>query len=231
MVHGSLITKAPLESRGKALLGRAGEGTHEDPGRGVGAGPGEARGPGRVGVGRASRLQDTDPTEDQVRWRPSCCPGVEGKGEGSPLRAPSLPERHAHLPGVSGGLEELPAQGRLTSSAPPAFASLASPVPRIKWRKVDGSLSPQWATAEPTLQIPSVSFEDEGTYECEAENSRGRDSVQGRIIVQGMNPGRPSPPSPLSPRESSARKSGGRLGSPVLQPSGARVALATGTRG
>lgn len=50
---------------------------------------------------------------------------------------------------------------------------------------MDGSLSPQWATAEPTLQIPSVSFEDEGTYECEAENSKGRDSVQGRIIVQG----------------------------------------------
>lgn len=62
----------------------------------------------------------------------------------------------------------------------------ASPVPRIKWRKVDGSLSPQWATAEPTLHIPSVGFEDEGTYECEAENSKGRDSVQGRIIVQGM---------------------------------------------
>ncbi|ELK03326.1 Contactin-2 [Pteropus alecto] len=57
---------------------------------------------------------------------------------------------------------------------------------KIKWRKVDGSLSPQWATAEPTLQIPRVSFEDEGTYECEAENSKGRDSVQGRIIVQAQ---------------------------------------------
>ena len=47
---------------------------------------------------------------------------------------------------------------------------------------MDGSLSPQWATAEPTLQIPSVGFEDEGTYECEAENTKGRDTVQGRII-------------------------------------------------
>uniref|UniRef100_G1P8I9 Contactin-2 n=1 Tax=Myotis lucifugus TaxID=59463 RepID=G1P8I9_MYOLU len=64
--------------------------------------------------------------------------------------------------------------------------AFGNPVPRIKWRKVDGSLSPQWATAEPTLQIPSVSFEDEGTYECEAENSKGRDSVQGRIIVQAQ---------------------------------------------
>uniref|UniRef100_A0A4X1UXN8 Contactin-3 n=1 Tax=Sus scrofa TaxID=9823 RepID=A0A4X1UXN8_PIG len=64
--------------------------------------------------------------------------------------------------------------------------AFGNPVPRIKWRKVDGSLSPQWATAEPTLQIPSVGFEDEGTYECEAENSKGRDTVQGRIIVQAQ---------------------------------------------
>uniref|UniRef100_A0A2I3GQF2 Contactin 2 n=1 Tax=Nomascus leucogenys TaxID=61853 RepID=A0A2I3GQF2_NOMLE len=64
--------------------------------------------------------------------------------------------------------------------------AFGNPVPRIKWRKVDGSLSPQWTTVEPTLQIPSVSFEDEGTYECEAENSKGRDTVQGRIIVQAQ---------------------------------------------
>uniref|UniRef100_A0A8C0RH19 Contactin-2 n=1 Tax=Canis lupus familiaris TaxID=9615 RepID=A0A8C0RH19_CANLF len=64
--------------------------------------------------------------------------------------------------------------------------AFGNPVPQIKWRKVDGSLSPQWATAEPTLQIPSISFEDEGTYECEAENSKGRDTVQGRIIVQAQ---------------------------------------------
>ncbi|XP_034523003.1 contactin-2 isoform X2 [Ailuropoda melanoleuca] len=64
--------------------------------------------------------------------------------------------------------------------------AFGNPVPQIKWRKVDGSLSPQWATAEPTLQIPSVSFEDEGTYECEAENSKGRDTVQGRVIVQAQ---------------------------------------------
>ena len=70
-------------------------------------------------------------------------------------------------------------------AAQPSASSPRSPVPRIKWRKVDGSLSPQWATAEPTLQIPGVGFEDEGTYECEAENAKGRDTVQGRLIVQG----------------------------------------------
>ena len=76
-------------------------------------------------------------------------------------------------------------------AAQPSASSPRSPVPRIKWRKVDGSLSPQWATAEPTLQIPGVGFEDEGTYECEAENAKGRDTVQGRLIVQGRVRPRP----------------------------------------
>lgn len=72
---------------------------------------------------------------------------------------------------------------------------------------MDGSLSPQWATAEPTLQIPSVSFEDEGTYECEAENSKGRDTVQGRIIVQGTELG--TSPSPLRKLYENPRDWGG----------------------
>uniref|UniRef100_G3TPZ1 Contactin 2 n=1 Tax=Loxodonta africana TaxID=9785 RepID=G3TPZ1_LOXAF len=92
--------------------------------------------------------------------------------------------------------------------------AFGNPVPRIKWRKVDGSLSPQWATAEPTLQIPSVSFEDEGTYECEAENSKGRDTVQGRIIVQAASS------FPLAPLSSPSRDVGSALCCPVqvLQP-------------
>jgi len=35
------------------------------------------------------------------------------------------------------------------------------------------------------LQIQDVGFEDEGTYECEAENIKGRDTYQGRITIQG----------------------------------------------
>lgn len=83
---------------------------------------------------------------------------------------------------------------------------------------MDGSLSPQWATAEPTLQIPSVSFEDEGTYECEAENSKGRDSVQGRIIVQGTGQDTLSPPSPSSLPEDVLPKV-----LPLPEPSGSRI--------
>lgn len=60
-----------------------------------------------------------------------------------------------------------------------------SPVPRIKWRKLDGSQASKWISSEPLLQIQDVGFEDEGTYECEAENIKGRDTYQGRVIIQG----------------------------------------------
>lgn len=63
--------------------------------------------------------------------------------------------------------------------------SLYSPVPRIRWRKVDTSQNPQWFSSDPVLHIQSVSFDDDGTYECEAENFKGRDTHQGRVIVQG----------------------------------------------
>uniref|UniRef100_A0A8D2ME68 Contactin 2 n=1 Tax=Zonotrichia albicollis TaxID=44394 RepID=A0A8D2ME68_ZONAL len=58
-----------------------------------------------------------------------------------------------------------------------------SPVPQIKWRKLDGPQSSKWIGSEPLLQIQQAGFEDEGTYECEAENAKGRDTHQGRIII------------------------------------------------
>ncbi|XP_072281001.1 contactin-2 [Pyxicephalus adspersus] len=64
--------------------------------------------------------------------------------------------------------------------------AFGNPVPRIRWRKVDTSQSPQWFASDPVLHIPSVSFDDDGTYECEAENSKGRDIYQGRVIVQAQ---------------------------------------------
>lgn len=63
-----------------------------------------------------------------------------------------------------------------------------SPVPRIKWRKLDGPQSSKWIGSEPLLQIHHAGFEDEGTYECEAENAKGRDTHQGRIIIHGNAP-------------------------------------------
>uniref|UniRef100_A0A8C3XG04 Contactin-2 n=1 Tax=Cyanoderma ruficeps TaxID=181631 RepID=A0A8C3XG04_9PASS len=64
--------------------------------------------------------------------------------------------------------------------------AFGNPVPRIKWRKLDGPQSSKWIGSEPLLQIQQAGFEDEGTYECEAENAKGRDTHQGRIIIHAQ---------------------------------------------
>lgn len=65
--------------------------------------------------------------------------------------------------------------------------SLSSPVPDIRWRKV---LEPMPSTAEistsgAVLKIFNIQLEDEGIYECEAENIRGKDKHQAKIYVHG----------------------------------------------
>uniref|UniRef100_A0A4W5QXA6 Contactin 2 n=1 Tax=Hucho hucho TaxID=62062 RepID=A0A4W5QXA6_9TELE len=62
------------------------------------------------------------------------------------------------------------------------------PVPKLRWRKVDGLLpSKAGASAEgPILTLPEMTFHEEGVYECEAYNSEGRDTQQGRITVQAQ---------------------------------------------
>lgn len=69
----------------------------------------------------------------------------------------------------------------------PLFCVSNSPVPKLRWRKVDGLMpSKAGLSAEgPTLTLPDLSFDDEGIYECEAYNSKGSDTYQGRINVQG----------------------------------------------
>ncbi|KAG8451010.1 hypothetical protein GDO86_003333, partial [Hymenochirus boettgeri] len=64
--------------------------------------------------------------------------------------------------------------------------AFGNPVPQIRWRKVEGTQPPRWLVLDPVLHFPSITFEDDGTYECEAENSRGRDILQGRVIVQAQ---------------------------------------------
>uniref|UniRef100_A0A673FRF3 Contactin-2-like n=1 Tax=Sinocyclocheilus rhinocerous TaxID=307959 RepID=A0A673FRF3_9TELE len=63
-----------------------------------------------------------------------------------------------------------------------------NPIPKIRWRKVDGILPPKvGASAEgPILIIPELNFDDEGMYECEVYNSEGRETHQGRISVQAQ---------------------------------------------
>ncbi|XP_053319068.1 contactin-1 [Spea bombifrons] len=66
--------------------------------------------------------------------------------------------------------------------------ALGNPVPVIRWRKVD---EPMPATAEVSmsgavLKIFNIQPEDEGTYECEAENIKGKDNHQARVYVQAQ---------------------------------------------
>uniref|UniRef100_A0A1A8PDR6 Contactin 2 n=4 Tax=Nothobranchius rachovii TaxID=451742 RepID=A0A1A8PDR6_9TELE len=63
-----------------------------------------------------------------------------------------------------------------------------NPVPKLQWRKVNGSMPPKadLTTEGPILSLPSLSFNDEGIYECKAFNSEGSDSYQGRVNVQAQ---------------------------------------------
>lgn len=66
-------------------------------------------------------------------------------------------------------------------SAPP------SPVPEIRWKKKDGKLPPNHAVRMEGahLHLYNVQFEDGGTYQCEAMNSRGKDYHEARVSVEG----------------------------------------------
>lgn len=55
------------------------------------------------------------------------------------------------------------------------------------WKKLDGHLPPnhEVRTAEAHLHLFSVQFEDSGTYQCEAVNSKGKDYHTARLSVEG----------------------------------------------
>ncbi|XP_036387101.1 contactin-4 isoform X2 [Megalops cyprinoides] len=62
--------------------------------------------------------------------------------------------------------------------------ALGNPVPTINWRRVDGvpfSRKVDLSKASGVLEIPYFQQEDAGLYECVAENSRGRNSVKGKL--------------------------------------------------
>ncbi|XP_075952499.1 contactin-4 [Anarhichas minor] len=62
--------------------------------------------------------------------------------------------------------------------------ALGNPVPSISWRRVDGVSFPRkvdMRKASGVLEIPYFQQEDAGTYECVAENSRGLNTVKGKL--------------------------------------------------
>lgn len=70
------------------------------------------------------------------------------------------------------------------------FSFQLSPVPSIIWRRVDDipfSRKVDMRKASGILEIPYFEQDDAGTYECVAENSKGRNSVQGKLSFYGRS--------------------------------------------
>ncbi|KAK2914635.1 hypothetical protein Q8A73_005229 [Channa argus] len=62
--------------------------------------------------------------------------------------------------------------------------ALGNPVPEISWRRTSGVPFPskvKMKNSHAVLEIPNFQQEDAGTYECMAENRRGKNAVRGRI--------------------------------------------------
>ncbi|XP_057194310.1 contactin-3 [Triplophysa rosa] len=62
--------------------------------------------------------------------------------------------------------------------------ALGNPVPKISWRKTSDAPFPskvKLKNSNAILEIPNFQQEDTGTYECIAENSRGKNSARGRV--------------------------------------------------
>lgn len=60
-------------------------------------------------------------------------------------------------------------------------------MPEIRWRKLDGELplGHEVRMAGAHLNLYNVQFEDAGTYQCEAVNSKGKDFHSNRLSVEG----------------------------------------------
>ncbi|KAM3877572.1 contactin-3 [Diretmus argenteus] len=62
--------------------------------------------------------------------------------------------------------------------------ALGNPVPEISWRRTSGVPFPskvKTKNSNAVLEIPNFQQEDAGTYECVAENSRGKNVARGRV--------------------------------------------------
>ncbi|XP_077051819.1 contactin-1a-like [Siphateles boraxobius] len=66
--------------------------------------------------------------------------------------------------------------------------ALGNPIPQIRWRKVDGELPASRhdiSMAGTLLHLYDMQYEDEGLYECEADNSKGKDWHRTHLHVEG----------------------------------------------
>ncbi|XP_043084508.1 contactin-1a [Puntigrus tetrazona] len=66
--------------------------------------------------------------------------------------------------------------------------ALGNPIPQIRWRKVDGDLPlhrHNIGMSGSLLHLYDIQYEDEGLYECEADNSKGKDRHKVHLYVEG----------------------------------------------
>ncbi|XDV53632.1 hypothetical protein PO909_022082 [Leuciscus waleckii] len=66
--------------------------------------------------------------------------------------------------------------------------ALGNPIPQIHWRTVDGELPAHRhdiSNAGALLHLYDIQYEDEGLYECEADNSKGKDWHRTHLHVEG----------------------------------------------
>ncbi|CAB1430565.1 unnamed protein product [Pleuronectes platessa] len=64
--------------------------------------------------------------------------------------------------------------------------ALGNPVPEIHWKKLEGTMPPNREKAGAHLHLYNVQYEDGGTYQCEAVNSRGKDYHTARVSVEAF---------------------------------------------
>lgn len=65
---------------------------------------------------------------------------------------------------------------------------LFSPIPHIVWRKVDSTDLPanhEISESGAVLHLYNVQYEDVGSYECEAINTKGKDWYKAWLYVEG----------------------------------------------
>ncbi|XP_067907596.1 contactin-4-like isoform X5 [Heterodontus francisci] len=62
--------------------------------------------------------------------------------------------------------------------------ALGNPVPNISWRRIGGSFSDKVKVNKTygVLEIPNFQQKDSSTYECTAENSRGKNTARGQLV-------------------------------------------------
>ncbi|KAI4877290.1 hypothetical protein NFI96_011836, partial [Prochilodus magdalenae] len=64
--------------------------------------------------------------------------------------------------------------------------ALGNPIPQIRWRKMEGALPAhhEISTVGGLLHLFNVQYKDEGIYECEALNSKGKDWHKAQLFVE-----------------------------------------------